>query len=144
MPSRRTGVWIDHRRAVIVRLDGDEPVVEDVASDVEPRVRMAGGSRSSTPFGPQGIASETGRDRRHAKHLREYYERVAERIGDATAILLLGPGEAKHELLDVISGIARFDGTPTEVETVDKLTRAQIVARVRAHFGVDSRRKLSP
>jgi hypothetical protein len=37
--------------------------------------------------------------------------------------------------------MARYAGTPTETATTDKLTRPQIVARVRAHFGLDSRRK---
>jgi peptide subunit release factor 1 (eRF1) len=135
----KVGVWIDRRQAVVVRLDGDRAEIETVDSDLEKRTRMAGGSRSTTGWGPQDIASETRRDRRFAKHVQEYYDRVLASIGDAGAIFVFGPGEAKNELVAAASRSSRHQEASTEIGASDKLTEPQIVAHVKEHFGVRTR-----
>jgi hypothetical protein len=134
--SRSVGIWIDHRQAVMVRLEGDQAAVETVRSDVEPKVRMAGGSRSKVPYGPQDIASESQRDRRRAKYLQEFYREVVARIGDVDALVVLGPGEAKRELLSALQDSPRHGKISTQLETADKLSQPQLIARVREYFGV--------
>jgi stalled ribosome rescue protein Dom34 len=139
--SVKVGIWIDHRKAVIVRLDGETVEVEALESGLEKRVRLAGGSRSRTLYGPQDIASESQRDRRYAKHVNEYYARVLKSVGRVSAILVFGPGEAKQELIDRIDEAARFRNASTEMKRSDKLTQRQIVARVKQHFGVATRKR---
>jgi len=96
---------------------------------------MAGGWRSRTPWGPQDIASESRRDRHHDKQLHDYFENVVARVGRASSVFVLGPGEAKQELIAAFARSPRHRDTSTERETADKLTERQIVARVKAHFG---------
>lgn len=139
--SVKVGIWIDHRRAVIVRLDGEEVAVEALESGLEKRVRLAGGSRSRTLYGPQDVSSESQRDRRYAKHVNEYHARVLRGVGRTSAILVLGPGEAKRELIERIEKTARFRNTSTEMKRADKLTERQILARVKQHFGVATRKR---
>lgn len=139
--SVKVGIWIDHRKAVIVRVDGDEVEVESLDSGLEKRVRLAGGSRSRTLYGPQDVASESQRDRRYAKHVNEYYTRVLKCVGRASAILVFGPGEAKRELIDRIEATARFRNTSTEMKRSDKLTERQIAAQVKQHFGLAARKR---
>jgi len=132
--ARQLGVWIDHRHAVIVSIHQGKETTQEVESDVEPHVRLAGGSRSRTPYGPQDIASDGKRDRRHAKQLTNFYRRVIELIRDADEILIFGPGEAKLELKDTMDKSRSLTRRVVDVETADKMTRRQFAAMVRERF----------
>lgn len=115
------GVWIDHRRAFIVRMHDDVEEIRSVVSDVEKHVRYAGGK------------PEDQLENRFTNHLNGYYARVISFLHDADAILILGSGEARGELhkrLSVEPTVPRIIG----IETVDKMTDHQIAARVREHF----------
>jgi hypothetical protein len=115
------GVWIDHRKAFIVRLHDDAEETHSIVSDVGKHVRYSGGK------------PEDQIDNRFTNQLNEYYAKVISFLGDAGAVLILGPGEAKGELskrLSVEPSGPRIDS----IETADKMTDNQITARVRDHF----------
>jgi hypothetical protein len=119
------GVWIDHRKAVIVSLTDKVEKTTRIISDMERHVRFSGGA--------QDAAAEDQRDRRFTGHLDKYYDKVVTCIRDANSILILGPGEAKAELKTRLESEA-LGGHIVGIETVDKMTDHQIAAKVRAHF----------
>ena len=121
----KVGLWIDHRKAVIVSLRDSGEEIREILSHMEKHVRYSGGA--------QETSAEDQRDMRFAGHLNKYYERIVSCIHDADAILILGPGEAKVEFKTRLEGEA-LGGRITGVETVDKMTERQLVARVRQHF----------
>jgi hypothetical protein len=118
------GVWIDHRKAVLAAVGGKAVDLMEIASDMEKHVRYSGAAQEDS--------AEDQRDRRFTAHLNRYYDEVVAYLRDADSILLLGPGEAKVELQ------ARLGKELAErivgVETVDKMTDRQVVARVRRRF----------
>ncbi len=119
--NKYMGVWIDHKKAVIVRLKENSEEIQTVTSDMEKHVRYTGG------------VPEDQIDHRFDNHLKEYYSRVIAGIHDADAILILGPGEAKLEFekqLIAEAHEAQIDG----IETEDKMTDRQIAAKVKEHF----------
>ena len=66
-------------------------------------------------------------------HLNTYYEKVISCLRDAESIFLFGPGEAKGELEKRIEKDNLGDHI-VGVETADKMTDPQIVAKVKEHF----------
>lgn len=134
--NREVGVWVDHRKAVVVFLEGQAVSTRVIESDVEPRVRFSGGSRSSGSSVAQAVASEKKREEKYEHHLDHYYGEVIEVIGDAAALLILGPGEAKTELKKQIEKSKPHLKMQICVEPSDKLTDPQVVAKVRSHFQV--------
>lgn len=132
--SRKVGLWIDHKKAIVVSIEDGETNIDVIESKVEPRLRLSGGSRSRTPYGPQDVASETKRDRKYKRHLDAYYREVIQAIHDAEAILVFGPGEAKGELERAIRGSKELSRRVVGVETADKMTERQIAAKVRKYF----------
>jgi hypothetical protein len=124
--KRDVGLWIDHRKAVIVTVTDEGEETKLIESDMEKHVRFASGS-------DQDDSAEDMRDRQFANHLGRYYDRVIESIGDAQSILILGPGEAKGELEKRLHGTG-LAGRVVGVDTVDKMTDRQIAARVRERF----------
>jgi hypothetical protein len=127
-------MWVDHKKAVIVYLDGQAVSTRTIESKVGPHVRFSGGSRSSGSRVAQAVASEKKREEKYAHHLDQYYGEIIEVIGDAGALLILGPGEAKTELKKQIEKSKPHLRMQVCVEPADKLTDPQIVAKVRAHF----------
>jgi hypothetical protein len=129
------GLWIDHRRAVMVSITDDAETIERIDSDIERKVRLSGGSRTAkTPYGPQQVSVDGKQQERIKQQLRQYYQHIIRRIQDATKILIFGPGEAKTELKKEIEKSKTLAAKKTTVEPADKMTERQIAARVRQFF----------
>ncbi len=82
------GLWIDHKRAVVVTLLGEDENVTQVTSDAEKHVQSSNGHDNS---------AEDKRDRRIGEHLHKYYAEIATLLHNADDVLIMGPGEAKGE-----------------------------------------------
>ena len=75
-------------------------------------------------------------EERYREHLDQYYDEVIGQLGRPDALLIFGPGEAKLQLKARLSRSKAFGACVVEIETADKLTDSQIVARVTAHYGL--------
>jgi hypothetical protein len=115
------GVWIDHKKAVIVSTTDDGEKIQTILSGMEGHVRHS------------GEIPEDQQEHRFTNHLHEYYAKVISVLHDADFILILGPGEAKGELKTRLESVA-LGGRVVGIETVDKMTDGQIAAEVRGHF----------
>jgi hypothetical protein len=128
----QVGLWIDHRKAVIVSISGEEVATRLVESNVEKRVRYSGGTGSGGSRGSRAGGEDT-RERRFEGQLGEYYDEVIGCVRDADAILIFGPGEAKTELKTLLERRG-LGAHVVGVETVDKMTDRQIEAKARKRF----------
>ena len=138
------GIWIDHKKAVIVTKKQTERSYEEdvelavtqISSDVERKVRLAGGSRTrNTPWGPQEVAVDSKIQARQNQQLKKFYHRIIEGITDADKILIMGPGEAKLELKKEIEKTKALIPKIVGVHISDKMTTNQIAAKVKSYFG---------
>jgi hypothetical protein len=125
--NKKAGIWIDHRAAFVVFIGEDGEVTELIESGVEKHVRFSGHSRSE-----EGKAEDQV-DRQFAAHLDGYYDEVISRIRDAESLLIFGPGEAKGEFEKRLTRLG-LGGHIASIETTDKMTEPQIVAKVRQYF----------
>ena len=125
--NRMAGGWIDHKKAVIVSASEGHVTTKTVESDVAAHPHFGG---------QQDGGGEKKYEERHRQRLDRYYDEVIAHLGEPEALLIFGPGEAKLELRERL-GLGR-SGAPSqpvvEIETADKLTDAQIVAKVKEHF----------
>jgi microcompartment protein CcmK/EutM len=142
--KKYTGIWVDHKKAVIVTNQQPEQpdeenvqlAVTQISSDVEKKVRLAGGSRTrNTPYGPQDVAVDSKIEARQKQQLKKFYHRIIELISDADRILIMGPGEAKLELKKEIEKSKALIPKIVGVHTSDKMTNNQIAAKVKSYFG---------
>jgi stalled ribosome rescue protein Dom34 len=131
--KRKVGLWIDHRKAVIVFLAGEEEEIKQVRSNVEKQIRRSAASRSGGPFESQAVQSNGRQQRALTKHLNTYYNEVISCIRDVESILIFGPGEAKGELKKHLEREG-LGGRIVGVETVDEMTDGQVAAKVRQYF----------
>ena len=92
--NHKVGIWIDHKKAVIVSASGDRVTAETLESDVGPHTRYSG---------PQDGGGEKKYEDRHGQHLDRYYDEVISQLGQPEAVLIFGPGEAKLQLKERLS-----------------------------------------
>ena len=126
------GLWLDHKLAVIVELGETGAQIHHLPSRVEKQRRRAGGPAQGR-FPAQDVPRDDSREREYQGGLARYYDEIISRLRTADEILILGPGEAKHELK---KRFERVDGAPHRLTlaTEDKMTEPQLVARVGRHF----------
>ena len=122
------GIWIDHRRAVIVRVTAEGSTTETVESEVGAHPRF-GGQRDG--------GGEKKYEERHGQNLDRYFDDVIGHLAAPERLLIFGPGEAKGELERRFRGSKVHARCAVEVETTDRLSDQQIAARVKAHFGAE-------
>ena len=127
------GLWIDHRKAVIVAVTDKGEEIGLIISKVEKQLRRSGDSPLKGPYESQQVPASDSRQKTFTGHLNIYYDAVIGSIRDAESILIFGPGEAKGELKQRLER-HNLGGRIVGIETVDKMTDRQIAAKVRQHF----------
>ena len=113
-----TGIWIDHRKAVIASASASEETTQEILSNVEKKEGL--------------LETEDHRQREYDGHIKQFYDRVIAAIPSSETLLIFGPGEAKGEFKKQIEN-SKHDMPVVMVEAADKMTTAQIMAKVRSH-----------
>jgi hypothetical protein len=127
------GLWIDHRKAVIVIVTDQKEEIRLIISKIDKQLGRFGGIRSTTPFESQQVPADDSRERKFTGLLKIYYDAVIACIHDTESILIFGPGEAKGELKEHLEK-HHLGERIVAIETVDKMTDRQIAVKVRQRF----------
>ncbi len=131
--TTKMGLWIDHRKAVIVSVTDQGEEIRLIVSRVEKQPRRSGDSPLKGPYESLQAKADDSHYRSFTGHLNIYYDAVITCLRDAESILIFGPGEAKDELRKRLES-NNLGGRIVGIETVDKMTDRQIAAKVRQHF----------
>jgi hypothetical protein len=131
--AKDVGLWIDHKRAVIVILDQQAVTIQEIESGVGRHVPYRGAPHPKSPYSAQYQQGDNQLDRQFIERLKKFYGKILTQIRGADALLILGPGEAKYELVKHLAH-EKANVTIVGIETVDKMTDRQIAAWVREYF----------
>jgi stalled ribosome rescue protein Dom34 len=124
------GVWIDHHKAVVLRITDAGEDMRHIISDDNQTVHSASGARLKNAYTRNDFVAEDKLERKAESHLNKYYDEVIVLLKDADSIFILGPGEAKGELKKRIESM-KLKGQIAHVDTVDKMTDHEIAEHVR-------------
>jgi hypothetical protein len=125
--NEQVGIWIDHERAILVFASEGGIRTKTVDSHVAGHPHYAG---------QQDGGGEKKYEARHGQHLDRFYDEVIRELADSDQLWIFGPGEAKFGLKARLNRSTPQAARIVRVETADKLTNPQIVAKVKAHFGI--------
>lgn len=123
--KRKAGLWIDHKKAVIVTITNDGEEITHLESDITQTDRISGNADMPRTENPHS--------RRFAEGLNKYYDQLVAYMRDKISILIMGPGKAKIEFQKRLEHEAlskRIIG----VESAQKMSDRQLAARVRKRF----------
>lgn len=129
----QVGLWIDHRKAIVVTTTRTGEEVSLVISKAEKQLRRTGDSPLKGPFEPKLVPESDSRQKALTHHRNIYYDAVIATLRGAEAILIFGPGEAKGELKKRLKKNNLAERI-VSMETVDKMTERQIALKVRQYF----------
>lgn len=132
--TEHAGVWIDHRKAVIVTLEPTGEHITVMLSTVEKHPERGGDSPLKGDYEAAQVPADDKRQRALTGELNGFYDAVTAKLNEAASVIVFGPGEAKGELHK------RMLKTKAKVQvlavtTDDKMTDPQIAAKVREYFG---------
>jgi hypothetical protein len=133
MMKDKAGVWIDHRKAVIVVLSAAGQHAAVIVSRVEKHLARSGDSPLKGSYESLQVPADDSRQRALTGELNIYYDAVIAALGNSESLIIFGPGEAKGELKKRLAK-SKLAGRVAAVETVDKMTDRQIAAKVREYF----------
>ena len=131
--STKVGLWIDHRKAVVVSITEKGEKIKEIESDVEKQPRRSGDSPLKGTYEPVQVPADDSLQRAFTGSLNVYYDKVITSIGSAESILIFGPSTAKDELKERLKE-NNLDSCIVGIETVDKMTDHQIAAKTRQYF----------
>lgn len=132
--TRKAGVWIDHRMAVIVAMGPPEERTSVILSRVEKHPQRSGDSPLHGRYEARQVPADDRRQRALTRELNVYYDAVLAAVRNVESLLVCGPGEAKRELSKRLKRNG-FGGRIAAVETMDRMTDRQIAAKVHEYFG---------
>ena len=138
--THNAGIWIDHRKAVIVELTPDGETIKIVQSQVEKHPERGGDSPMKGSYEARQVPADDSRERALTGDLNHYYDAVIAALPHDVSLLLFGPGEAKgefHKRIVKTTPAAQISA----VQTDDKMTDKQVIAKVHTHFGVGATRR---
>ena len=104
----RVGLWIDHRKAIVVAVTDRGEETRLIISKVEKQPGRFEGIRSGISYESQHVMADDSRQKKFTGHLKIYYDAVIACIRDAESILIFGPSEAKGEGAN--SSVSTTDG----------------------------------
>ncbi len=129
----KVGLWIDHRKALIVAVTDKGEEIRLIISKVEKQPGRYDGIRSVASYDSGRVQADDISQRKLTGHLNIYYDAIIAFVRDAESVLIFGPGEAKGELKKRLEK-AKLGGRIVGMETIDKMTNRQIAAKVRQYF----------
>lgn len=132
------GLWIDHCRAVVVGVEGAGEDILEIQSHADRQPGRTEGGASTHSHASQGAQADQVLDRKFSRQLNAYYDNVIAMVDRAPSLLIFGPGEAKGEFRKRLEHTSPSDRW-VRVETADKMSDAQVAAKVDRHFAQEAR-----
>jgi len=131
---KKTGVWLDKEKAIIVTLYNGDVSVNTLLSNME-HFHVRGGSGTRLKGGPQDVVQDSKYLEREKLQLKKYFKSLASEIEDAGAIVLFGPAEIKDKFnKELNTSYKDLSAKVKDVVKADSMTKRQVQAWVKAFF----------
>ena len=129
--DRNVGLWIDHKQAYAIWYKDGK--VDVISSHIEPPAHSSGGTQLGGKLNQKGDV-ELHHNDRFRLQLNKYYRQVMSVLKNADLIFIMGPGRAKIEFEKIVKENKTLQKRILKVETVDKMTKNQMIAYVREFY----------
>ena len=134
--KKKTGIWIDHKKAIIVSLNGEKENVIEIESNIENAVYHDKEGNKGTFSGSHHGNSETKFDERKINQLNDFLKEVIAKIKETDELFVFGPAETKIKLEQKIYSGKSFDISKLKsvATSNSNMTKNQIIAMVKKFY----------
>jgi len=131
---KKTGVWLDKKKALIVNLEDTKESLITVKSNVED-FHISGGSGSRMKGGPQDVVQDSKYLERKKHQLQNYFKELASHLNKSDEIVLFGPAGTNEKFNKELKKKYKAIGDKVSlVKKADSMTSNQVVALVKKYF----------
>ena len=134
--KRKTGIWIDRKKVLIMHMSDDYREFKEWESEVDNRERFPGEGRSFGRFGDQYLPPEKKKQAKEESSLHHLFEKLDHEVRNSQDILIMGPADIKNKLHEFLQSKSGRKYRKVLVEAADRMTNNQFKARVRESFSV--------
>lgn len=131
---KKIGIWLDKKKALIVKLENGKENFITIKSNVED-YRISGGSGTRFKGGPQDVVQDSKYLEREKHQLKNYFKEIASNLYGANEIVLFGPAGTNEKFNKELK--KKYKDISTKVKDVkkaDSMTSNQVVALVKKYF----------
>ncbi len=132
--KKLAGVWIDYKKAVVVKLESGKEVREEIESAIEHHPRIDGEGKNFTRMGDQYFSAEKNMEEKMRHQKKQYLSEVINHFKDYDELYICGPAMARKDLAKEIKAIRLNMPAITGSDSCDHITQNQVAERVRKHF----------
>ena len=131
---KKTGIWLDRKKALLVNLDGFKETLFTIKSDVED-FRISGGSGTRLKGGPQDVVQDSKYLERRKHQLQNYFKEIASYLDKSDEIVLYGPADTNEKLNKYLQAKQKNVGQKVkDVIKADSMSSNQVVALIKSYF----------
>ena len=133
---KKTGIWLDRKKALLVNLEGLNENLLTIKSEVED-YRISGGSGTRFKGGPQDVVQDSKYLERRKHQLKNYFKNIASNLLKSHEIVLFGPADTNEKFYKFLQ--TRHNSIGQKVKDVikaDSMTSNQVVALIKNYFDI--------
>lgn len=123
--TNKLGIWMDHSNAHLIEFNKEPSATTIISTTFNHEDKEAALQKGETLM-------HNKRQQQHAA----YYKKLGETIISYEEVILIGPTDAKTELLNILQSDLRFKKIKIEVQPADKMSENQKQAFVKNHFSI--------
>jgi hypothetical protein len=133
--KNRYAIWIDHQKAIMLCADAEGNLTEeDMISPVGRRKRYAGEETNKTTSFGHVVSNESHRQHKEENDFHGFLKDIVAKLNRPEGLLILGPGDARHELQNAVEKEKSFQGLILENRPADKMTDFELTAAMKEYF----------
>lgn len=132
--KKKTGIWLDRKKAIIITLFEYNHLLKKIESGVITRDRVPGETKMFGRFGDQFLSLEKTKKNRLNEQITKYLKSLIIEIKNVEEFVLFGPGNIKNELEKLIRKDNVLSSKLKAVETADSMTENQMVAWLKKFY----------
>lgn len=127
------GLWIDQRKAVVVRGSGESAEIRIMHSRAGRQPGRSDGVRFIASYEDLSVAADDVSQGKFTQEMGHYFDEILSIVSGAQRLLIFGPSEARLQLHEHL-GSELASTCDILVEPADKMTDWQIATYVRERF----------
>ena len=128
------GIFIDHKKAILVSIDGKNNTATEEIKMTESPARFSGESTDKTGMFRHTLDHQSRKQNKDQNEFRKFCKEIATRLKFANQIFIFGPAEGKYDLHREIEGRKSMSNVYVEIGSSDKMTKAEVIRTVQKHF----------
>ncbi len=132
--KNNVGIWIDSKKAVIVKLSQKETSTETILSNIQFRERIEGETKKYGRFGGHYLTFEKNRKNKKKQQIADFLKIVVNNLEDFDSLVIFGPSKMKKRLKKAVENSSSLAPKLKDTITCDSLTDKQITAKVVEFF----------